>query len=363
VSATTTVKARSFDNVGNTEAVVTQAVQIDGTAPVTTVSCNNAACQSSAYFASVSVTLASTDNGGGSGLSSTHYTTNGTDPVLTSPTYSTALTLTATTTLKFRSWDVAGNVEAVQSQLIQVTPDSPPVASLAVSPASGVAPFVVTADASASSDSDPTPIASYTFNWGDGSTVVTQTGATASHTYSRTGTFTVTMTATDTANLKTSTTKQIVSKNNLINNSTFESNVSGWTTNTGSVQLNRVSGGHSGSFAARVLNSGTSANTCTLDDSPNAVGKTSSGTYTATLWVKGVTAGATLSLRLRELVGSTTVGSATATVVLTTSWQLVTVQYAVTRPSTSALDLNATVNNVAASATAFLADDATLSLG
>ena len=85
-----------------------------------------------------------------------------------------------------------------------VVVDSPPAAALTVTPASGVAPLAVTADASASTDSDATPIASYTFNFGDGTVAGPQPAATATHTYGTPGTYTAKVTVTDTAGLTSS---------------------------------------------------------------------------------------------------------------------------------------------------------------
>jgi peptidoglycan/xylan/chitin deacetylase (PgdA/CDA1 family) len=361
VPSTTTVKYRSWDGAGNVEAIQSQLIQIDGTAPTSTIQCNSSACQSTAYFGSASISLAGSDNAGGSGVASIHYTTGGTDPSLSSPTYSAPFTVTATSTVKFRAWDTAGNVEATNSQLVQISADAAPVARLAVSPSSGVAPFAVTADASTSTDADPTPIASYAFNFGDGTAVVTQTAPTVSHTYTKAGAFTLTVTVTDTAGLSSAASQQVVSKANLVGNSGFENNTAGWATNSSSVTLARVSGGHSGSWSARLTNTGKTAGVCSLDDSPNSVKKTSAGTYTAALWVKGATAGATLTLRLSETSGSTALGSAVATVTLSTSWQLVTVSYRTTRVG-SALDFNAFVPAIPAGAVAFYADDAVITL-
>jgi PKD repeat protein len=114
-----------------------------------------------------------------------------------------------TSTVRFRSWDLAGNVEGVKSQTIRVAVDSPPVARLTLSPTSGIAPLTVTANASASTDSDATPIATYTFNWGDGTSTGPQSLATATHTYTTIGSFTVTVTVTDTANLSDTATQKV----------------------------------------------------------------------------------------------------------------------------------------------------------
>ncbi|MBL7488384.1 PKD domain-containing protein [Frankia sp. AgB1.9] len=69
----------------------------------------------------------------------------------------------------------------------------PPMPVLRVSPASGIAPLTVTADASGTTGTDPI---TYSFSFGDGSAVTAHgSGRTASHTYSSPGTYTVTVTA------------------------------------------------------------------------------------------------------------------------------------------------------------------------
>src|SRR5207247_2390397 len=161
---------------------------------------------------------------------------------------------------------------------------------------------------------------------------------------------------------KTSTASLSVS---FVRNSGFESDLSGWNTSgsgTG-VTLARVAGGHTGSWAAKVTNAGSTNGTCLLNDSPNWVAATSSGTYTATLWARADAAGKPLKLRLREYVGSTLVGSLTTELALTTSWQQVTVAYTVTSPG-STLDLNAYLSSADAPPGAcFYADDAAVTRG
>ena len=103
----------------------------DTSAPATTISCNGSPCQSSTYNQTVNVTLSPTDTG--SGVASTHYTTDGSTPTLSSPTYTGSFPLTSTTTVQYRSWDNAGNVEADNTQTISVqeSPDTtPPVTTI-----------------------------------------------------------------------------------------------------------------------------------------------------------------------------------------------------------------------------------------
>ena len=92
----------------------------DTTAPSTTISCNGSACPSGAVPNVVHATFSATDVG--SSVASTHYTTDGSDPTLASPTYAKPVPITSPTTVKYRSWDHTGNSEAVQSQFIQATP-------------------------------------------------------------------------------------------------------------------------------------------------------------------------------------------------------------------------------------------------
>jgi peptidoglycan/xylan/chitin deacetylase (PgdA/CDA1 family) len=102
------------------------ATSADTVAPVTTISCNGSPCSSTTYTSTVRVSLTPTDLG--SGAASTHYTTDGTTPTLSSPTYTGPFPLTSTTTVQYRSWDNAGNAEPVESQTIpiQEPPDTTP---------------------------------------------------------------------------------------------------------------------------------------------------------------------------------------------------------------------------------------------
>ena len=114
-------------------------------------------------------------------------------------TYAAAGPYTVTLTVT----DTGNNTSTPASFPVTVNPppDSPPVASLAVTQLATPA-LTVSASGSGSTDTDFTPIASYHFNFGDGSPVVNTTAptATAQHTYAAAGPYTVTLTVTDTGN-------------------------------------------------------------------------------------------------------------------------------------------------------------------
>ncbi len=134
VATTTTVKYRAWDNAGNIEGTQSQLISIDTVTPVSSITCNGAACSSTTYSSAVTVALSATDSGG-SNLAAIRYTTDGSDPTSSSTLYTNTFSITSTRTVKFRAWDNAGNVEATNSQLIQVATTSadttPPTSSIA----------------------------------------------------------------------------------------------------------------------------------------------------------------------------------------------------------------------------------------
>ena len=83
-----------------------------------------------------------------------------------------------------------------------------PVASLTVTPSSGLAPLAVSADASASSSA--VGIASYAFTWGDGTPGTgPQASAVRSHTYTLPGTYTLSVTVTAVDGQSSTTSEQV----------------------------------------------------------------------------------------------------------------------------------------------------------
>ena len=70
------------------------------------------------------VTLSAVDTGG-SGVAAIRYTTDGSDPTAASPAYSAPLQLSATTTLKYRAFDNAANVEPTNTRVLLIDTSAP----------------------------------------------------------------------------------------------------------------------------------------------------------------------------------------------------------------------------------------------
>ena len=273
-------------------------------------------------------------------------------------TYDVPGTRTVTVTVT----DTAG-LQSTASAQVRVFPqaDYPPLPVLVVLPSSGAAPLAVTADASGSTDADPTPIATYLFDFGDSSpTIGPLASPRVQHIYTVPGTYTVTVFVTDTAGQRSSTSKSVeVSQPSLVRNPGFESDTAGWKSGGSGTQLERVIGGHSGAWAARLSNTGTAPANCVLNDVPNWVAVTSQGTYRGSVWVRADTPGAKLKLRFREFWGGGVIASAWSIVSLSTSWLQVTLNYTPAAPGLSSLDFNVLIND-APPGICFYVDDASL---
>ncbi len=130
VSTTTTVKFFSVDNANNVETpvksqtITVSALQGDTTKPTTAIECNSAACTASYTTSPVTITLIASDPGG-SGVANTYYTINNATINTSSPSYSIPFTISATSTIRFFSVDVAGNVELVKSKVITISVPTP----------------------------------------------------------------------------------------------------------------------------------------------------------------------------------------------------------------------------------------------
>ena len=97
-----------------------------------------------------------------SGVAVIRYTLDGSDPTLSSPTYTAPFTVSTTTTVKYRAWDNAGNVEATKTQLVRIDTVAPTVAI--TSPASGATVSGNVKITATASDSGGSGVAQVRFN-------------------------------------------------------------------------------------------------------------------------------------------------------------------------------------------------------
>ena len=108
-----TTIANSTDNASNTSST-SQTFIYDNTAPTTTTSLS-----SGTFKTAQTVTLSATDDL--SGVATTYYTTDGSDPTTSSTQYTNAITISQDTILKFFSTDIAGNSESIQTENYIIT--------------------------------------------------------------------------------------------------------------------------------------------------------------------------------------------------------------------------------------------------
>ncbi len=114
-----TVYVKFKDNAGNSSAAYYKTVKLDTTIPTTTAS-----PVGGIYNAAKTVTLTCAD-GTGAGCDKIYYTVDGSMPTVTSSVYSSALSISATTTLKYFAADKAGNSEAPKTQIYTIDKTAP----------------------------------------------------------------------------------------------------------------------------------------------------------------------------------------------------------------------------------------------
>jgi PKD repeat protein len=143
--------------------------------------------------------------------------------------------------------------------LPMATGNQAPMAVMAATPTSGLAPLAIAFDGSSSSDADGT-IVSFAWNFGDGTTGF---GMTASHTYPTAGTYTARLTVTDnqTASSSTTTTIQVnpntttipIAPSNLVATAVSKTQIDlAWTdnaTNEDGFKIERCSGASCANFS------------------------------------------------------------------------------------------------------------------
>ncbi len=124
ISVSTTLKFFSKDLAGNSEAIKTQVYTIDTAAPMTTAS------PGGGFYGTAQTVALTCNDGSGSGCDKTYYTTDGSTPSTSSPVYSSPINISVATTLKFFAKDLAGNSEAVKTEIYTIDPGgclNPPV--------------------------------------------------------------------------------------------------------------------------------------------------------------------------------------------------------------------------------------------
>ncbi|WP_408651233.1 carbohydrate binding domain-containing protein [Jatrophihabitans sp.] len=148
-----------------------------------------------------------------------------------------------------------------------------------------------------------------------------------------------------------------------VSNGTFETGTSGWIATpkddgSAPVALARVSGGHTGSYAARVSNTAASTATTVLNDAPNSVPSTTAGrTYRATAWLRASQSNTSLVLRLLEFNTSNALAASKQGYYAATDtlWHKITVDLVAPRSGDS-IDVNALAWDLGAGRS-FLVDD------
>lgn len=119
------------DASGKVSSSATDAVLIDMDAPASSASPTGAL-----FSAAQSVTLNCND-GAGSGCDKIYYTTNGSEPDTGSSQYSSALNISANTTLKFFSTDLAGNSESANTESYTFDTTAPTITNASSNKANG----------------------------------------------------------------------------------------------------------------------------------------------------------------------------------------------------------------------------------
>jgi hypothetical protein len=229
-----------------------------------------------------------------------------------------------------------GVLEARDS--VTVTVAAPPAnqapsAALVASPATGVAPFDMAADAGASSDADGDAL-SYRFDFGDGATAGPQVAPVALHQYAGGGSFTLTVIVTDGRGGADTASTVVTAYRNLVTNASFETALTGWNANGVGASIARVTGGHHGAFCVEARGDSLPANTFGVNDAPNWVSPVAGvgARYRFTAWVRSENHSGKAQIKVREYLNGVLQGTqyVSPLVTMTPTWQLLTLEVAAT---------------------------------
>jgi hypothetical protein len=144
-----------------------------------------------------------------------------------------------------------------------------------------------------------------------------------------------------------------------VGNPDFAGGTEGWAALNGNTALSRSATAHAGRWSLQVTNARNSAATAGFTDSPPWVSTTLKGSEQIGLWARAVTGTPTLTLQVRELSGSTVVGSEQMTMKLDSAFRFVDLTYHVRRPGSSKLSVTVSAADLAPGG-AFLADGITI---
>jgi hypothetical protein len=144
-----------------------------------------------------------------------------------------------------------------------------------------------------------------------------------------------------------------------VGNSDFETGVRGWTAATPGTALSRSPTAHQGHWSLEVTNSRKDPARTGFTDSPSSVTSTLKGTEQIGLWARALTGTPTLTLQVREMSGSTVLGSQQVTMTLDTAFRFANLTYQVKRPGHSTLKVTVWADSLAPGAS-FLVDDITI---
>ncbi len=118
ITSTTTLNYLAVDLAGNLSPIYTQTYTIDKTKPTTTTT-----PPGGLYNTNKAITLKMSEVG------TIYYTTNGTTPTKSSKKYTSPITFTSTTTLKYLAVDLAGNLSPIYTQTYKIDKTAPKIST------------------------------------------------------------------------------------------------------------------------------------------------------------------------------------------------------------------------------------------
>jgi hypothetical protein len=144
-----------------------------------------------------------------------------------------------------------------------------------------------------------------------------------------------------------------------VGNPSFTTGTSGWAAANGNTALSRSAAAHDAHWSMQVANKATSPAAAGFTDSPAAVSTTLKGSEQVALWARALTGTPTITVQVRELSGSTVVGSQQMTMKLDSTFRFGYLTYHVLRPGASRLSVLVSTPGLAPGQ-AFLVDDITI---